>query len=239
MRLSLLLSLFIFTLISCTEVDNDSYIVNDPFITFKFINGDSLSVITGNLEEFQNLDTSLNEALDLLDSSLSALGDSIEIIQAGIDTGNFEFLNLQETLMSLFSLDSLEQLEIKSNIDENDSSINANQVIISSLKEGLSRLDFIEAIHSGYLDQSFKDSLDDYNIPLNVSDTLSEYEIGINGVTYSITLSHVNTESISPRQAFFISITDIKLISHDFLEVTNDCGNQPCKSNAAVFTCYY
>ena len=239
MRFSLVLSLCVFLLIIACEQDDDIYIIDDPYVTFQFINGDSLNQITDSLHVHQNQDTLLLKNKSSLDSSLKALSDSINVIQLGIDTGNLEHESLQLTLKDLYSADSTQRVNLLILISENDDLLDSIQSIITDLKKGLCQLESIEAVYSGFIEDDFTDSVDYYQIPLNIHDTLSNYIIRINGQAYSIALSHDNEEAISSRQTFFISISDVRILEHDFTKVVNNCGTQPCKSNAAIFTWYY
>jgi hypothetical protein len=239
MRHLILIALTLLIVITACENYDEMTVINDQFVIFKFINGDSINELSDSLSIYLSTDTALNMQAEMIEESISELLSGIDSIQLGLDTGNLMYLDLFNDLSLNYREDSTAQIDLLASISENELTIDSVQNIITELKEGIIQLESIEAVFSGYVDDGFTDSTDEYKVPLNIEDTISEYIINFDGRTYLISLTHTNTEMVSQRREYYIQLSDITIHEYSFDQVLDNCNHSICNSNEAIFTCYY
>jgi hypothetical protein len=225
-------------LIACEVVELETSI-KEPFITMSLLDGKRIQDISDSLITVQATVNDLASQELALDISIINWLDSLEKLQVGIDTGNIALENLFADVYLLFQMDSIASEELALAIATNLEAFNKLDSIETFLNEGLIKLDFIRSLHSGYVDESFQDSLGSYQLFLNINDTISNYEIGFNDNTYQLSFSHQNSEELNTDQSVSINFEDLVLNSYSFDSTYLVCPNNNCNANTITLTCYY
>ncbi|MFT4738900.1 MAG: hypothetical protein ACI92W_003024 [Paraglaciecola sp.] len=225
-------------LIACEVVELETT-VKEPFISMSLLDGKRIRDISDSLITVQASADDLASQELALDNTIIIWLDSLEKLQAGIDTGNVSLENLFADVYLLFQMDSISSEELALAIATNSEEFDKLESIETILDEGLIKLDFIRSIHSGYVDESFQDSLGSYQLFLNINDTISYYEIGFNDNTFQLSLSHQNSEELNTDQSVSINFEDLVLNSYSFDSTYLICPNNNCNANTITLTCYY
>ncbi|MFZ9044978.1 MAG: hypothetical protein ACO2ZZ_03865 [Cyclobacteriaceae bacterium] len=210
---------FFFGLIACEEAfEFKSY--EDPVVTYQFIDADSiyqLQLINNKSEDSILL---LKQLQISLDSSLIAITDSITAIEIAIDSGNNSFNNIRSELSVRYTNDSIYLLNIKILITDYQLSMDSIASIQSGLNEGFILLDFVAPQFGVSYIETFTDSMNAYVLPLNTTDTISRYIIGISSKEYSLSLTHENKEFITADLGVKIGIDQLMVYHSNFDSVS-------------------
>jgi len=217
----------------CTPCDECDIFVSEPTISLEIFNQDSLTQVTQLLEEIEEDIDATTLSLVSLDSSRTAIGDSIEVVVAIIDTGNVSLgptLDiLQSELLAVnsnYSVDSLLAVELDS-INElfNDA--------MSELEAGLTRIDTLFNLDGGsYITNT--DSSVSFNLPLSPTDNQVNYRLTIGSERIDLSLTYDTELYEDEKSRVGYLARNISLVSHSFDSLNIDCEENCISTNGKI-----
>lgn len=212
-------------------------VYKDPTISISFIHQDSINTLQSTIGILSSSINTTDSLIEKLDSSIKVLTDTILAIENAVDTGNFDFFDQLQTLKTLFKNDSTNR-EVNSILLIEYQNLNDSIVaIVNYLKRGFTKLDYMKSLFSD-VRLTYADSSDNYDLPLNISDTLSGFIISINDKAYELIITHSNEEVITSSLIAKIIFKDFSVLTHEFDSVYIECKTNCDLDEVAVY-CYY
>jgi hypothetical protein len=224
---------------SCQECEQCNTSVSEPRVSLVFFNVDSLESVLGLFDDQLELADSLTQQIATLNNDIAILNDSLNVLEAAIDTGNTDFNTTIQEIERLLSQDSIQLALRQDELVTSDSIINQLNTIQNEILSGSVKIDGIENVSNGSR-ITYDDSLDIYDIPLNIAGSVTLLEIEIQEAgTFELEISHKNEERVSTDRKIEILMSEITLVSHSFDSVIVVCANELCRGNETALNCFF
>ena len=226
------------TIISCDDCFDCDLNISQPYVSLVFINADSLSQLDTRLSQIETLRDSTNNLVDSLETITSSLTDSLLVIQVGLDTGNFTYQEVAESIQLTLQQDSIQLAEselVLAVLTEETSEINAIQSTINSGRVSISQ---IKNLQNDSLIIA-TDSSEIYNIPLSISLDSTRLGFIIAEEEYDLGLTYTRSIGEDLKTNVIVSSQGISETTYSFDSVKVDCTNTLCNANETTVTCYF
>jgi hypothetical protein len=210
-RNSFLWLVVLLTFLAC-EQDAEEILVPQPVANLRLINNDSLQAVTTSIDSLTELQDSLLELEANVQFELEILNDSLAALEAGIDTGNTNLIPLLEEVNA--AIDSRTNLltKVEAGLEPLDEILDQLSDIVSIINSGLV---FVDAISNtsfpGRL--TFEDSLQLFELPLDMNRESIVYDIDIGQGNYRMGLSYRLREELNARGQLRLFVDSLSINS--------------------------
>lgn len=211
----------------------------NPSVDAIFINRDSLVIIEDSLAV--NIDTTnALDSIQLLNSTeLRVITDSIALVEDSIANENFAYENLLPSLLFreavlndyILSIDTIIYVQDSFNLILRDIQTVINSGLIKPARITILNLE---------KDFYYEDSATTFNLPLVLSENLTQYEIIIADESFYLDVSYETGEILNEKRELRISATNIFPMSDSFDSLKYDCNaREICINNETTITLYF
>lgn len=215
--------------ISCAE--DQEVFFNDPSITVRFINADSLQKVNDSLGITNDSILVLNDTVNYFSDSLVILADSISVLNDSIENGRTEYEQTRDDLQEI-EADFTSSLEL----------VNANSTLLSEVKSLLTSV--VSTIESGDVLISsitniqnntaigYTDSATSYKLPLSMTMDFSNIDIEIDGRVFPVEITYSREEVVDEKRRIRVLISNIAIKDSGFDSVS--CKSLNCENELPI-----